>query len=211
MPTIIVLGMHRSGTSLIASMIHKMGVSMGASLLVSDEFNPNGYWEDNEIKEVNQVFLETVGGSWDALITHKEILAGMSPYLNRMKAIVSDRGGDDLGKIHWGFKDPRTCLTVWAWSRIIPDARYVVVHRAKKAVMQSFAKMGREGSWSALYHHYWGHIRSFIELNPNTKFYHIAYEDLMDERFRVCATMGLANFIGMAGQAKAGLEMIKKP
>ena len=211
MPAIIILGMHRSGTSLVSSMIHTMGVPMGASLLESDDLNPHGYWEDNEIKEVNQVFLEKLGGDWNKFITHKEILVGMPSFLNRMKAIADDRGGDDLSKANWGFKDPRTCLTVWAWAKVIPNARYVVVHRTKKAVLQSLNKTGRKGPWNRLYRHYWGHIRTFIELNPDTRFYHISYDDLLDEQLRIPATMGLAEFIGMAGQTRAGLEMIKKP
>ena len=207
-PVIIVLGMHRSGTSLVASMIHKMGIPMGVSLLEPDEFNPYGYWEDIEIKDLNKALLEAIGGNWDDFVTRKEILIAMPPFLNRMKTIADSRNSEDLSKIRWGFKDPRTCLTVWAWTKVLPDARYVVVHRAKKAVIQSLKKTGREGSWNRLYRHYWGHIRTFIELNQDTKFYHVAYEDLMDERFQVCAVMGLAEFIGEAGRVEDGLKMI---
>jgi hypothetical protein len=190
-------------------MIHEMGVPMGVAFLEPDEFNPHGYWEDTEIKELNQYLLEAVGGDWDAFVTRKEILIEMPPFLNKMKAIADSRSGDDLSKIRWGFKDPRTCLTVWAWAKVIPDAKYVIVHRTKKAVIQSLNKTGRKGSWNRLYRHYWGHIRTFIEMNPTTKFFHISYEDLMDKKFRVPATMGLAEFIGMAGQTEVGLKMIK--
>ena len=50
---IIVLGMHRSGTSLIAGVLHEMGVNMGSNLMKADEYNPKGYFEDIEIYKFN--------------------------------------------------------------------------------------------------------------------------------------------------------------
>ena len=45
---VIVLGMHRSGTSLIASILHLSGISMGKEFLRPDNGNPGGYFEDLE-------------------------------------------------------------------------------------------------------------------------------------------------------------------
>ena len=43
---IVVAGMHRSGTSLVAGYLQSLGVDMGARLLAADHANPRGYFED---------------------------------------------------------------------------------------------------------------------------------------------------------------------
>src|SRR6185436_19303562 len=46
-PPMVVLGMHRSGTSVVAEILHAMGAYAGRSdeLMPPDLFNPTGYWE----------------------------------------------------------------------------------------------------------------------------------------------------------------------
>ncbi|HEA80895.1 MAG TPA: sulfotransferase family protein, partial [Maribacter sp.] len=39
MNTVVVLGMHRSGTSLVAKILHTIGISMGQEFLDADDAN----------------------------------------------------------------------------------------------------------------------------------------------------------------------------
>src|SRR5689334_14926006 len=55
---IIVTGMHRSGTSLTASLLSAAGVNMGGNLLPADAHNPDGYFEDVEFLELNRTILQ---------------------------------------------------------------------------------------------------------------------------------------------------------
>src|SRR3972149_1538089 len=61
---VIVLGMHRSGTSLIASILHLSGISMGKEFLRPDNGNPGGYFEDLEFLNLNKTILTQAEGTW---------------------------------------------------------------------------------------------------------------------------------------------------
>ena len=57
MSQIVVLGMHRSGTSLLSSILRRMGVNMGTNFLNEDYWNPYGYWEDKDFLWINKGIL----------------------------------------------------------------------------------------------------------------------------------------------------------
>jgi hypothetical protein len=63
---VCVLGMHRSGTSVVASLLEGLGVHLGAAddLLRPLPENPRGYWEHRAIKDVNEALLARLGGRW---------------------------------------------------------------------------------------------------------------------------------------------------
>ena len=45
--------MHRSGTSLVGSLVENIGISAGDNLQQPGEDNPKGYWEDITIVSIN--------------------------------------------------------------------------------------------------------------------------------------------------------------
>ena len=49
----VILGMHRSGTSVVSRGLKVLGVDLGNRLIVPDKFNPKGYWEDLDINQFN--------------------------------------------------------------------------------------------------------------------------------------------------------------
>src|SRR5690348_3780975 len=63
---LLVLGMHRSGTSLITQAIHRWGLSIGPEeqLLKEDEHNRDGYWEHLPLVRFNTTLLKRMGASW---------------------------------------------------------------------------------------------------------------------------------------------------
>ena len=72
---IIVLGCHRSGTSMIAGVLSKMGVFVGDDLIMDTmPENPKGYYEDREAVAINADLLEESDGGWDSLPTTESIL-----------------------------------------------------------------------------------------------------------------------------------------
>src|SRR5258706_8380174 len=65
---ICVLGMHRSGTSLLARILNLLGVDLGPAEVLTTEpiaHNPKGYWEHHEITAISDAILKRYGGSWD--------------------------------------------------------------------------------------------------------------------------------------------------
>jgi hypothetical protein len=64
---IVVLGMHRSGTSALCGLLCQAGFDAPSDLMPADAVNPRGYWESSGLIALNDSFLEELGSRWDAL------------------------------------------------------------------------------------------------------------------------------------------------
>jgi hypothetical protein len=62
---ILVVGASRSGTSLIAHLLHKLGAETGADLLGAGYGNPLGHWEPRTLVALNDEALSAMGLSWE--------------------------------------------------------------------------------------------------------------------------------------------------
>src|SRR5688500_16148544 len=64
---VCVAGMHRSGTSMVAKMLHLCGLYLGddRDLMPATPDNPDGYWEHARFVELNDEILNALGGGWD--------------------------------------------------------------------------------------------------------------------------------------------------
>lgn len=131
---IVVLGMHKSGTSLVAEMLHHSGVDMGDFDLVFD-YDDGNKFERQEFREINDVLLGSAGiQSQDVRPVRR--FGGMEESRAREEILrLREKHGD-----HWGFKDPRTCFTLEFWDRILPEPRYVFIFRDPREVVQHYSK-----------------------------------------------------------------------
>ncbi len=132
---VIVSGMHRSGTSLMASILEAGGVQMGEKLVPASPQNRRGFYEDVDFLELHRKMLRAArlndsGWTVQSPIPVNAELAAVARRLAEQKAA----GGD--GKL-WGWKDPRTLLFMDFWREVFPQARYVFVYRAPWEVVDS--------------------------------------------------------------------------
>src|SRR5262245_8741489 len=110
MPLVVLLGMHRSGTSLLSRALHAAGLEpIGPVASTTWWDNLDGHWEDIEVRDINDQLLSQSGGSWKSPPTE---LRPSEAVLNRMRAYLAKIPKNRLV----GWKDPRTLLTwpVWA-------------------------------------------------------------------------------------------------
>ena len=129
---VIVLGMHRSGTSYLAGFAGAWGMSIGQRLLPSAMDNPRGYFEDEEFVRFHGDVLQRACGQ--ALTNHA---LGPMHFRTNPKVALTDeerRRGAALaaarrGFRFWGWKDPRTCLFLEFWRSHFPEAALVAVYR----------------------------------------------------------------------------------
>jgi hypothetical protein len=63
---LLVLGMHRSGTSSFVGLAARLGAALGSDLLEANEFNPRGYGEHRRVVEIHDRFLGSQGLAWDS-------------------------------------------------------------------------------------------------------------------------------------------------
>jgi len=133
---IVVLGMHRSGTSTVAGTLGQAGVHLGETLDSPINLNPRGLHEPPALIFMHEDLLRHNGGSWDA--PPREIR-----WARLHKAVrdlfIESRSGQPI----WGFKEPRTLLVLEGWLEALPDLRAVGVFRHPSAVARSLA--GRNG------------------------------------------------------------------
>lgn len=134
----IVIGAHRSGTSLVARTLERMGLFLGRA---KDE---NA--EATFFIRLNDWILRQVGGAWDnpaaieRLLLQPDVRRLTSEYL--AASIVAPRSihywglrrflrlrrsGREVGP--WGWKDPRNSLTLPLWLDVVGTARVIHVRR----------------------------------------------------------------------------------
>ena len=70
---IIIFGMHRSGTSALAGMLHSAGIALGEVFMPPLPENPKGFFEDLRIQGVNKKIIRSIGKDWDDVPTIKEL------------------------------------------------------------------------------------------------------------------------------------------
>ena len=146
---IVVLGMHRSGTSAVARGVAALSVYLGDDFLDAQPENPTGYWEDRGIVELNERMLRALRLRWDdAAPIDRKALDGLRLWPLRRRAtryVTRTFAGHAL----WGFKDPRTLRLLPLWRRVLSASRtadaYVVVIRHPLSVAASlFARQAME-------------------------------------------------------------------
>lgn len=133
-----IAGMHRSGTSMIASLLHTCGLDLGPKkdFLPPAPNNPEGFWESRSFLRLNDAILKELGGSWDRppLDVAGSVSAGLSLRIQKQarKLIECFQGREP-----WGWKDPRNCLTLPLWRELLPEMKVLVCVRNPLAVAES--------------------------------------------------------------------------
>ncbi len=127
---VTVIGMHRSGTSMVAKMLHLCGVHLGAEkdLFPATPDNMDGHWEHIGIQEVNDEILRRFGGGWDQpprLPANWVRDPSLDHARTKAKRLIAELSVRPV----WGWKDPRTSLTLPFWRDQIPDLKSIVCVR----------------------------------------------------------------------------------
>ena len=112
---LLVLGMHRSGTSAAAGLLMHLGADMARTPIRSDADNARGYWEPLPIVELHDRLLAEAGGGWDdwVRLDPERIGAGAADALTA--AYVAEFGAAPLAVL----KDPRLSRFLPLWLDVL--------------------------------------------------------------------------------------------
>jgi len=145
---VLVLGMHRSGTSLLSSLVQSLGISVGDNLIPGDMHNPAGYFEDRKCVDIQERMLEALGQPW---ATDKGMLPfparwwhdpAMRPLVNELELWIDKR--QFSCKRVWSLKDPRTTRFLPLWQELLQrrgiTPRYLLAVRDPAEVAASEMK-----------------------------------------------------------------------
>ena len=153
-PPIIVIGMHRSGTSMLTDILENLGLFMG--------HRQNQNQESTFFKHLNVWLLQQAGAAWD----HPEPIASLINDTTR-RALFNDflrhtlstpRAVSFLGwgrylryrdvaalDMPWGWKDPRSTYTLPVWLDLFPKARVIHIYRNGVDVANSLRVRSQAG------------------------------------------------------------------
>lgn len=150
MPLAIV-GMHRSGTSMLTRMLNLVGLELGpAEKLMGPAFdNPEGFWENLEFVHINELLLHAFGGSWSAPPEWPEDWVADSRLDEIRRAAAALPAKMNLRE-PWGWKDPRTTVTIAFWRSLWPNLRVVLCVRNPLEVACSLARRDGLSLWTGL-------------------------------------------------------------
>jgi hypothetical protein len=195
--TIVILGMHRSGTSMVSRILHEGGIPMGAQFLDGDDLNPEGYFEDDRFLWLNKGILENCGSSWYIPPEILCIQTKSEKFKVAIEKTIKTRCIEADGK-SWGWKDPRTSLTAWLYHDLLVNPKYLIVRRNKESTIASLnvARPSLDVNWRDVYDIYYRNIEIFVRRNT-VAWMDVVYEELTDPTKYVRPLRNLLRFVGI--------------
>ena len=138
-PILILTGMHRSGTSLTASLLQSAGVDIGKKLNPPTKGNIKGHFEDLAVVRFHENVLEANGLPSAGWVKLQKVTNIPEPWLTKAEEIISAKR-EATGITGW--KDPRGTLFLDFWESRLPEAKYIFLYRAPWEVVDSLYRRG---------------------------------------------------------------------
>jgi hypothetical protein len=143
--SIIIVGMHRSGTSAASGELSRLGVFMGKDLLEAKEgINEKGYGENVKIIDLNEEIFDGMHSSWDdpmGLIKQQSLTKLSESFDDKAEALLIE---EYQHKKLWGMKDPRVSILLPFWKKALSnigcEVNYLFIIRHPNEVVKSLVK-----------------------------------------------------------------------
>ncbi|MGN2242001.1 glycosyltransferase [Frateuria sp. GZRR33] len=168
-PMILVLGMHRSGTSAVAGTLSHLGVDFSERLIEASPDNPKGYFEHADVWRQDHDILQALGSAWDDPLPLPEGWQQSDAVRQAEAPIRAILERDFGGSGPLGVKDPRMCRLVPPWRKLLAregfSARAVLVVRRPEEVIASLARRDHLPADQAA----WVWLRHVIEAEAATR------------------------------------------
>lgn len=127
---VVILGMHRSGTSALTNLMNLLGCYAGSQgdFVQAHESNPRGHWERKDVWALNQEILHKLERTWYS-ITDTDI----DTLDEEDRASFETRARELIRKLEphapWVIKDPRLCVLFPIWKRVLANSVIIIMHR----------------------------------------------------------------------------------
>ena len=145
---VCIAGAHRSGTSMVARLLHNCGLYLGpdSELVPGRADNPDGFWGNRWFVALNDEVLNELGGAWDLPPKAEEVFNNrrLDPLRVKAQLLIEEFGSASV----WGWKDPRNCLTLPFWRDLLPELKALVIVRNPLEVAYSLRNRNEDISYS---------------------------------------------------------------
>ena len=135
---LIIAGMHRSGTTLLARWLQSCGLFIGHELLKAPYIhsNPGGdHYEDVDFLNFHINILRKNGIKRNGYVRHEKLVTDEQDRAGA-RALADARNT----YTQWGWKEPRTCLFLDMWISVLPQAKLLVIYRHYEQVADSLLR-----------------------------------------------------------------------
>lgn len=144
---LVVLGMHRSGTSALAGVLGLVGADLPQDLMPPNPANPRGYFESMKAYRLNDALLASAGSAWDDWRAVNPDWY-RSPRFDEYRARATEMLAQEFGSSRFFLlKDPRICRLLPFWKTALRDSGirplFICTHRPAQEVAASLSV--REG------------------------------------------------------------------
>lgn len=118
---VLVLGVHRSGTSALTRCLSLVGMDLGSHLLSPAEMNAKGFWEHGDVVRINDQLLEAFGLYWYDLTPLPDgwLMSEAADAARKEIRAIIKRDFDSVPL--WGLKDPRLCRLAPLWIEVLRE------------------------------------------------------------------------------------------
>jgi O-antigen biosynthesis protein len=206
---VLVLGMHRSGTSALARGLQMLGVYLGNDFISPKPDNPTGYWEDRNIYEINERLLAVFGLKWEEVALIDEARwAEPGVEALRTEAIAYLKAQFATHPL-WGFKDPRTIRVLPFWRSALRslevDESYLLVIRNPRSVADSLIR--RHGMDAVTAHLLWlAYVVPNLSMIANRPFVVADYDLVMADPRQELERIAKGLKIPLTDTSRAGID-----
>jgi hypothetical protein len=146
---LLVLGMHRSGTSALARVVSLLGADLPKTIMGPNRGNERGHWEPERLVACHDRLLERLGSRWNdwrSLDTVDLPAAVLTDFTRELSDLID---ADYPESSLFVLKEPRLCRLVPFYARLLREkgieARYLLAIRNPLAVIHSLSD--RDGIW----------------------------------------------------------------
>jgi len=184
---VVVLGMHRSGTSAITRGLKGIGVHIGDRFLAAAPENPMGFWENETILGINSRVLRSIGIDWrDLALLDERTWANQQLHALRAEAAEYLHTAFASHEL-WGFKDPRTIRLLPFWQAVLGDVKadqsFLVVIRNPLSVSRSLLQV--DNMDEAYGNLLWlVHMVPHLDRLQGERFVVVDYDEVIDDPIR---------------------------
>lgn len=137
---IIIIGMHRSGTTLLTRILFESGAFVGPNV------SPN--FEDVNFQRINRYLLASEGAHWAnpypfiSQLHNEDFIRSKATLAQKLLVEYSEQYEWIASNQLWVWKDPRNTLTLPIWLALFPEAR--VVHLIRNGIEVALSLQRRE-------------------------------------------------------------------
>ena len=121
MKMLVILGMHRSGTSVLAGTCSLLGAEMGGEMMAARQDNVMGFWEHDEIVRIHDELLDYLGFAWDDVRALPEKWWTYDVIRPQREALLAVLRRDFTGSKLACVKDPRLCRLLPLWQDMLQE------------------------------------------------------------------------------------------